>query len=210
MSTKILTEEKQIVKEKLMGKKVVLSGPLVMLVLEAKKGQPKRIFSFPREALLKEIENYIERSVCIRISPNVNIPDELGRQQLRIAPWDSRPTFQSKYDYAENELIDLIEVNQSKVEKSFPFRLKKTDVSPEFLIHFLEAYCWITGKYKCECLIVGDSIDFNYQIREKKLILLTGDALIHFRYSEFKELVFKASCEFELLTSHSQYSGRMY
>jgi len=80
------------------------------------------------------------------------------------------------------------------------------------LINLLEAFCWVSKAYSCECLEIGDGRDFEFQIMEKSALSFfgqKGNIVFIFRWSEFNSILIENLIRFNLNTIDGNWGASM-
>ena len=218
-----------------MGKVVTLDNTICYLTSIS----GDEILAFPRLRLEPELRGFQPRLQLVgrpaQPQEELVVPDNQADNYLRLSRWDKEVFDRGGIPKYEESIRQLM--NRKMTEKfSRVFVAKKLDLeraSPLWLkpdatlvedhnfdyrrfgarqvVNFLNSFCWISKQFEVECLVIGDSLDYQFTLRERKRFTILGrsggDVVLSFRWSEFQSLTIKLWRHFELSTTVGGYQA---
>lgn len=145
--------------------------------------------------LEKRVEKYISIEEKVRL---------LIVQKIKVMPRDVTIT------RAEFEKADSLWFPPENTVDSESFSSRRFGARQ--LINLLEAFCWVSKAFSCECLEIGDGRDFEFLILEKSNLSFLGargKVIFLFRWSELEFVSIENTIRFTLNTAHGNWGASM-
>jgi hypothetical protein len=210
-----------------MGNTVVADASICYLV----SNHDDEIFIIPRQYLEPKLRDLLPQLTTLPYGAT----DDRALEYLSMTPWGGYLKKRvEKYISIEEKVRVLmvqtigglpktITLPKSQIEKADElwFPLENIKISKDFnyqkfgakqLINFLEAFCWVSKAYSCECLEIGNGRDFEFQIYEKSSLSFLGTkgkVVLLFRWSEFNYISIENLTRFTINTLDKNWGASM-